>query len=259
MDYTSSDKIRNYINNLLTIFLTLSSSISKNKEVFYGMLAEHFKRKPGELSEAIDESYSLQSDVINSTSKLVLITDMYLYLNAKASSSSINPSEILLKEYTKQAIESDTFELTLENKDTVLDFISNSINFLNLPRYRKVLMMYLLTDEEVDSLTIFNPLFEYEYNYYHNYITSEFLLEEIHNLIENNTLEFAIHELSYFLCELFFIDEDIVNEVYSDFIESLQVDIEELIDASIDNNYDYLSNVLRKYYYLNKDIVTKKK
>ena len=96
-------------------------------------------------------------------------------------------------------------------------------------------------------------------------VTPEFIVEEIKKQNETNLPNEAIYrELARLLADLYRIDEDLINDVISDIIETLNMngsDMDILIDILIDildsdnaNDIDQvLSSLIEQYYNIKKD------
>lgn len=92
-------------------------------------------------------------------------------------------------------------------------------------------------------------------------ITPEFIVDEINQQNDTNLPNEAIYqELARLLADLYRIDEDLINDVTSDIIETLSMngtDIDSLI-ALLDSNYTndidlVLASLIQQYYKIKKD------
>ena len=92
-------------------------------------------------------------------------------------------------------------------------------------------------------------------------ITPEFIVDEINQQNDTNLPNEAIYqELARLLADLYRIDEDLINDVTSDIIETLNMngtDIDSLI-ALLDSNYTndidlVLASLIQQYYNIKKD------
>lgn len=137
----------------------------------------------------------------------------------------------------------------------------SSKRLLNASFYEKIVYFKSLGEEDIEFLSSINPFFQEELTLYGIDISPEFIINEIDKQFESNLPNEAIYqELAKLLADLFRIDDDFINDIISDLIETLNIDGEDigmLIDVlDTDNEYDInqvLASLIQQYYKIKKD------
>lgn len=165
-----------------------------------------------------------------------------------------------------------TIENTLKSiRDKDFGYITKSLDLVamtdatkeikNASFYKKIVIFNSLDETDIEFLSSINPFFEEEYKLYGMNITPEFIVDEINQQNDTNLPNEAIYqELARLLADLYRIDEDLINDVTSDIIETLSMngtDIDSLI-ALLDSNYTndidlVLASLIQQYYKIKKD------
>lgn len=254
MESLYSNIIRKHIYNHSSICYSVKELFKKDDEFFDGLLINYLKMEEKDFNSIFGEKIGKINNIIKEFSKLVLVTDMYVILKEKAALKSIDERDRIILDCINITINTDIFDTTIYNYGLIFNLVNNSITYLNIPRYRKVLMMYTLTDDDIDLLRKFNPLFLEEYYFYHQDLTSTFIIEEIDNIKHYQTYQYALQEISYLIANLLWRDEYSVNDILLDMAKTLSINIDELYSNIYDENYTYMVNVIKDYYDSNKKL-----
>lgn len=143
----------------------------------------------------------------------------------------------------------------------------SSKRLLDASFYEKIVYFKSLSEEDIEFLSSITPFFQEELTLYGIDISPEFIIDEIDKQFESNLPNEAIYqELAKLLADLFRIDDDFINDIISDLIETLNIDDENigmLIDIlDTDNEYDInqvLASLIQQYYKIKKDKIIYKK
>lgn len=137
----------------------------------------------------------------------------------------------------------------------------SSKRLLDASFYEKIVYFKSLSEEDIEFLSSINPFFQEELTLYGIDISPKFIIDEIDKQFESNLPNEAIYqEFAKLLADLFRIDDDFINDIISDLIETLNIDgenIDMLIDVlDTDNEYDInqvLASLIQQYYKIKKD------
>lgn len=163
-------------------------------------------------------------------------------------------------------------ENTLKSiRDKAFGYITKSLDLVamtdatkeikNASFYKKIVIFNSLDETDIEFLSSINPFFEEEYKLYGMNITPEFIVDEINQQNDTNLPNEAIYqELARLLADLYRVDEDLINDVISDIIETLNMNdsdmdiLIDILDSDNANDIDQvLSSLIEQYYNIKKD------
>lgn len=196
--------------------------------------------------------------VLLSLVKINLITDHYLmmcqdiYIQEKLCVENLK-----IRDQLRKIIKSNSpYELLKDNgilNQAIKDSLKICSSFDNPSKM--IPIMKALKKEDIELLKSFNPFFEEEYNLFAIEITPEYVIKELNqqNDSSNNN-----NDISQLIIDLFKYDEDLVCELISDIIETLNLnekEISSLIDIIGDCDILTLSAIISQYYQFKKQTI----
>lgn len=265
---TNSDMIRDSLLstiNTVSFIIGLSNSNNKNdlRSALNSSLYENFVDKddvPDSLVKLfIDEESLKLTHVVRALQQVILLSDYYIVSTYKYKTQNEDEKdpniENALKSIREKSFGYITKSLDLLTMTKAIEEIRNA-NF-----YKKIVMFNSLDDTDIEFLSSINPFFEEEYNLYGIQVTPEFVAKEINEQQETNLPNEAIYkEIARLIADLYRVDEDLINEIVSDMIETLNIngdDIDRLMDildsdcaADID---EVFASLVQQYYNIKKD------
>lgn len=192
--------------------------------------------------------------VLLSLVKIILITDHYLmmcqdiYIQEKLCVENLK-----IRDQLREIIKSNSpYELLKDNgilNQAIKDSLKICSSFDN--HSKMIPIMKVLKKEDIELLKSFNPFFEEEYNLFAIEITPEYIIKELNQQDDAN-------DISQLIIDLFKYDEDLVCELISDIIETLNLnenEISSLIDIIADCDILTLSAIISQYYQLKKQTI----
>lgn len=265
---TNSDMIRDSLLstiNTISFIIGLSGSSNKNdlRSALNSSLYENFVDKddvPDSLVKLfIDEESLKLTHVVRALQQVILLSDYYIVSTYKYKTQNEDEKdpniENALKSIREKSFGYITKSLDLLTMAKAIEEIRNA-NF-----YKKIVMFNSLDDTDIEFLSSINPFFEEEYNLYGIQVTPEFVAKEINEQQGTNLPNEAIYkEIARLVADLYRVDEDLVNEIVFDMIETLNIngdDINRLMDilnsdcaSDID---EVFASLVQQYYNIKKD------
>lgn len=270
---TNSDVIRQFIMSALNILQNKIRNVFKKYNVVYNEYIARFA-----LNSSLYQRYAKESEVFNllltgypnaevvkknkvliALEKAVFLSDYYIVttykLKTQNEDSKNSKAYNILKTIREKSFDYITESLDLVTMMEVIKEIKNA-NF-----YKRIVIFKSLNESDVKFLKSINPFFEEEYNLYGIDITPEFIVEEINKQNETNLPNEAIYqEISRLLADLYRVDDDLINDVICDIIETLNINGEDistmidLLDSDCANDIDeVLASLIEQYYKIKKD------
>lgn len=270
---TNSDVIRQFIMSALNILQNKIRNVFKKYNVVYNEYIARFA-----LNSSLYQRYAKESEVYNllltrypnaevvktnkvliALEKAVFLSDYYIVTTYKLKTQ--NEDSKSSKTYnTLKTIREKSFDYITESLDlvTMMELIKE---IKNANFYKRIVIFKSLNESDVEFLKSINPFFEEEYKLYGIDITPEFIVEEINKQHETNLPNEAIYqEISRLLADLYRVDDDLINDVISDIIETLNINGEDistmidLLDSDCANDIDeVLASLIEQYYKIKKD------
>lgn len=270
---TNSDVIRQFIMSALNILQNKIRNVFKKYNVVYNEYIARFA-----LNSSLYQRYAKESEVYNllltrcpnaevvktnkgliALEKAVFLSDYYIVTTYKLKTQ--NEDSKSSKTYnTLKTIREKSFDYITESLDlvTMMELIKE---IKNASFYKRIVIFKSLNESDVEFLKSINPFFEEEYKLYGIDITPEFIVEEINKQHETNLPNEAIYqEISRLLADLYRVDDDLINDVICDIIETLNINGEDistmidLLDSDCANDIDeVLASLIEQYYKIKKD------
>lgn len=206
-----------------------------------------------------DEAAAKVNVVLMALEEITFLSDYYIFSTYKFKTQNEDNKDLSI-ENTLKSIRDKAFGYITESLDLVA-MTDATKEIKNASFYKKIVIFNSLDETDIAFLSSINPFFEEEYKLYGIDITPEFIVDEINQQNDTNLPNEAIYqELARLLADLYRIDEDLINDVTSDIIETLNMngtDIDSLI-ALLDSNYTndidlVLASLIQQYYKIKKD------
>lgn len=206
-----------------------------------------------------DEAAAKVNVVLMALEEITFLSDYYIFSTYKFKIQNEDNKDLSI-ENTLKSIRDKAFGYITKSLDLVA-MTDATKEIKNASFYKKIVIFNSLDETDIEFLSSINPFFEEEYKLYGMNITPEFIVDEINQQNDTNLPNEAIYqELARLLADLYRIDEDLINDVTSDIIETLNMngtDIDSLI-ALLDSNYTndidlVLASLIQQYYNIKKD------
>ena len=206
-----------------------------------------------------DEAAAKVNVVLMALEEITFLSDYYIFSTYKFKTQNEDNKDLSV-ENTLKSIRDKAFGYITKSLDLVA-MTDATKEIKNASFYKKIVIFNSLDETDIEFLSSINPFFEEEYKLYGMNITPEFIVDEINQQNDTNLPNEAIYqELARLLADLYRIDEDLINDVTSDIIETLNMngtDIDSLI-ALLDSNYTndidlVLASLIQQYYNIKKD------
>lgn len=206
-----------------------------------------------------DETVFKVTVVLMALEEITFLSDYYIFSTYKFKTQNEDNKDLSVEKALK-SIRDKAFGYITESLDLVA-MTDATKEIKNASFYKKIVIFNSLDETDIEFLSSINPFFEEEYKLYGMNITPEFIVDEINQQNDTNLPNEAIYqELARLLADLYRIDEDLINDVTSDIIETLSMngtDIDSLI-ALLDSNYTndidlVLASLIQQYYKIKKD------
>lgn len=206
-----------------------------------------------------DEAAAKVNVVLMALEEITFLSDYYIFSTYKFKTQNEDNKDLSV-ENTLKSIRDKAFGYITKSLDLVA-MTDATKEIKNASFYKKIVIFNSLDETDIEFLSSINPFFEEEYKLYGIDITPEFIVDEINQQNDTNLPNEAIYqELARLLADLYRIDEDLINDVTSDIIETLSMngtDIDSLI-ALLDSNYTndidlVLASLIQQYYKIKKD------
>ncbi len=206
-----------------------------------------------------DEAAAKVNVVLMALEEITFLSDYYIFSTYKFKTQNEDNKDLSV-ENTLKSIRDKAFGYITKSLDLVA-MTDATKEIKNASFYKKIVIFNSLDETDIEFLSSINPFFEEEYKLYGIDITPEFIVDEINQQNDTNLPNEAIYqELARLLADLYRIDEDLINDVTSDIIETLNMngtDIDSLI-ALLDSNYTndidlVLASLIQQYYKIKKD------
>lgn len=179
--------------------------------------------------------------------KMVVIQDLYMFLNEKALLKTITTSEKAIFDLLKGCIAKGNYNSLMNDTKTIEDVIAPLFEMLNASALRKVELFKSLSDEDIKLLTSINLFFKEEYDHYNITITKEFLIKHIKIWEKKEDYETAITKVTNFLIRIF--STNIAEGMKMVYTISDDSDEQEKLLCSLNNHeFDNIALILRKIY-----------
>ncbi len=197
--------------------------------------------------------------ILMALEEITFLSDYYIFSTYKLKTQNEDNKDLSI-ESTLKSIREKSFGYITQSLDLVT-MAEATKEIKNASFYKKIVIFNSLDENDIEFLSSINPFFEEEYKLYGIGITPEFIVEEINQQNDTNLPNEEIYqELARLLADLYRIDEDLINDVASDIIETLNMngtDIDNLI-ALLDSNYAndidlILASLIQQYYRIKKD------
>ena len=206
-----------------------------------------------------DEAAAKVNVVLMALEEITFLSDYYIFSTYKFKTQNDDNKDSTI-EKTLKSIRDKAFGYITKSLDLVA-MTDATKEIKNASFYKKIVIFNSLDETDIEFLSSINPFFEEEYKLYGMNITPEFIVDEINQQNDTNLPNEAIYqELARLLADLYRIDEDLINDITSDIIETLNMngtDIDSLI-ALLDSNYTndidlVLASLIQQYYKIKKD------
>lgn len=206
-----------------------------------------------------DEAAAKVNVVLMALEEITFLSDYYIFSTYKFKTQNEDNKDLSV-ENTLKSIRDKAFGYITKSLDLVA-MTDATKEIKNASFYKKIVIFNSLDETDIEFLSSINPFFEEEYKLYGMNLTPEFIVDEINQQNDTNLPNEAIYqELARLLADLYRIDEDLINDVTSDIIETLSMngtDIDSLI-ALLDSNYTndidlVLASLIQQYYKIKKD------
>lgn len=270
---TNSDIIRN---SILTDIKILQSVISQNLKAnnmksdgfhgklwlnnsLYERLANGMDSYDLALKCCENESAAKINVILMALEEITFLSDYYIFSTYKFKTQNEDNKDFTI-ENTLKSIRDKAFGYITESLDLIA-MTDATKEIKNASFYKKIVIFNSLDETDIEFLSSINPFFEEEYKLYGMDITSKFIVDEINQQNDTNLPNEAIYqELARLLSDLYRINEDLIIDITSDIIETLNMngtDIDNLIallDSDYANDIDLvLASLLQQYYRIKKD------
>lgn len=206
-----------------------------------------------------DEAAAKVNVVLMALEEITFLSDYYIFSTYKFKTQN-EDSKDLSVENTLKSIRDKAFGYITKSLDLVA-MTDATKEIKNASFYKKIVIFNSLDETDIEFLSSINPFFEEEYKLYGMNITPEFIVDEINQQNDTNLPNEAIYqELARLLADLYRIDEDLINDVISDIIETLNMNdsdmdiLIDILDSDNANDIDHvLSSLIEQYYNIKKD------
>lgn len=206
-----------------------------------------------------DETVFKVTVVLMALEEITFLSDYYIFSTYKFKTQNEDNKDSTIEKALK-SIRDKAFGYITESLDLVA-MTDATKEIKNASFYKKIVIFNSLDETDIEFLSSINPFFEEEYKLYGMNITPEFIVEEINQQNDTNLPNEAIYqELARLLADLYRIDEDLINDVISDIIETLNMNssdmdiLIDILDSDNANDIDHvLSSLIEQYYNIKKD------
>lgn len=206
-----------------------------------------------------DEAAAKVNVVLMALEEITFLSDYYIFSTYKFKTQNENNKDSTIEKALK-SIRDKAFGYINESLDLVA-MTDATKEIKNASFYKKIVIFNSLDETDIEFLSSINPFFEEEYKLYGMNITPEFIVDEINQQNDTNLPNEAIYqELARLLADLYRIDEDLINDVISDIIETLNMNdsdmdiLIDILDSDNANDIDQvLSSLIEQYYNIKKD------
>lgn len=206
-----------------------------------------------------DEAAAKVNVVLMALEEITFLSDYYIFSTYKFKTQNEDNKDSTIEE-TLKSIREKSFDYINESLDLVA-MTDATKEIKNASFYKKIVIFNSLDETDIEFLSSINPFFEEEYKLYGMNITPEFIVDEINQQNDTNLPNEAIYqELARLLADLYRIDEDLINDVIADIIETLNMNsndmdiLIDILDSDNANDIDQvLSSLIEQYYNIKKD------
>ncbi len=206
-----------------------------------------------------DEAAAKVNVVLMALEEITFLSDYYIFSTYKFKTQNEDNKDSTIEKALK-SIRDKAFGYITESLDLVA-MTDATKEIKNASFYKKIVIFNSLDETDIEFLSSINPFFEEEYKLYGIDITPEFIVDEINQQNDTNLPNEAIYqELARLLADLYRIDEDLINDVTSDIIETLNMNgtdmdiLIDILDSDNANDIDQvLSSLIEQYYNIKKD------
>lgn len=206
-----------------------------------------------------DEAAAKVNVVLMALEEITFLSDYYIFSTYKFKTQNEDNKDSTIEKALK-SIRDKAFGYITESLDLVA-MTDATKEIKNASFYKKIVIFNSLDETDIEFLSSINPFFEEEYKLYGVNITPEFIVDEINQQNDTNLPNEAIYqELARLLADLYRIDEDLINDVTSDIIETLNMNsndmdiLIDILDSDNANDIDQvLSSLIEQYYNIKKD------
>lgn len=206
-----------------------------------------------------DEAAAKVNVVLMALEEITFLSDYYIFSTYKFKIQNEDNKDSTI-EKTLKSIRDKAFGYITKSLDLVA-MTDATKEIKNASFYKKIVIFNSLDETDIEFLSSINPFFEEEYKLYGMNITPEFIVDEINQQNDTNLPNEAIYqELARLLADLYRIDEDLINDVISDIIETLNMNgsdmdiLIDILDSDNANDIDQvLSSLIEQYYNIKKD------
>lgn len=206
-----------------------------------------------------DEAAAKVKVVLMALEEITFLSDYYIFSTYKFKTQNEDNKDLSF-ENTLKSIRDKAFGYITESLDLVA-MTDATKEIKNASFYKKIVIFNSLDETDIEFLSSINPFFEEEYKLYGMNITPEFIVDEINQQNDTNLPNEAIYqELARLLADLYRVDEDLINDVISDIIETLNMNdsdmdiLIDILDSDNANDIDQvLSSLIEQYYNIKKD------
>lgn len=206
-----------------------------------------------------DEAAAKVNVVLMALEEITFLSDYYIFSTYKFKTQNEDNKDSTIEKALK-SIRDKAFGYITESLDLVA-MTDATKEIKNASFYKKIVIFNSLDETDIEFLSSINPFFEEEYKLYGIDITPEFIVDEINQQNDTNLPNEAIYqELARLLADLYRIDEDLINDVTSYIIETLNMNgndmdiLIDILDSDNANDIDQvLSSLIEQYYNIKKD------
>lgn len=206
-----------------------------------------------------DEAAAKVNVVLMALEEITFLSDYYIFSTYKFKTQNEDNKDSTIEKALK-SIRDKAFGYITESLDLVA-MTDATKEIKNASFYKKIVIFNSLDKTDIEFLSSINPFFEEEYKLYGMNITPEFIVDEINQQNDTNLPNEAIYqELARLLADLYRVDEDLINDVISDIIETLNMNssdmdiLIDILDSDNANDIDQvLSSLIEQYYNIKKD------
>ena len=206
-----------------------------------------------------DEAAAKVNVVLMALEEITFLSDYYIFSTYNFKTQNEDNKDLSV-ENTLKSIRDKAFGYITKSLDLVA-MTDATKEIKNASFYKKIVIFNSLDETDIEFLSSINPFFEEEYKLYGMNITPEFIVDEINQQNDTNLPNEAIYqELARLLADLYRIDEDLINDVISDIIETLNMNgsdmdiLIDILDSDNANDIDHvLSSLIEQYYNIKKD------
>lgn len=206
-----------------------------------------------------DEAAAKVNVVLMALEEITFLSDYYIFSTYKFKTQNEDNKDSTIEKALK-SIRDKAFGYITESLDLVA-MTDATKEIKNASFYKKIVIFNSLDETDIEFLSSINPFFEEEYKLYGLEVAPEFIVEEINQQNDTNLPNEAIYqELARLLADLYRVDEDLINDVISDIIETLNMNdsdmniLIDILDSDNANDIDHvLSSLIEQYYNIKKD------